>query len=256
MTRVISISSHKGGVGKTTTVASIGAGLAKKGKKVLLIDIDPQANLTVSLGAEGSDDTIYEAFKGDAILYPINVKKNLDIVPSKLEFRNIEKELEKDIVPELILKKLIDPIRDEYDYLVIVCPHSFGFYAINSFVASDEVMIPIQPHYLAVDGLSQILEIVNKIKKDFNRDIQITGIIVTMFDRRKVLHKEVLDIIVTYFQDRVFNTRIRENITLAEAPGTGLDIFRFSEGSIGAYDYLKLCEEILKMEKKIGAGQI
>ncbi len=256
MTRVISISSHKGGVGKTTTAVSIGAGLAKKGKKVLLIDIDPQANLTVSLGAEGGDDTIYEAFKGDAILFPINIKKNLDIVPSKLELRNIEKELGDGIVPELILRKLIEPIREEYDYIVIDCPPSFGFFAVNAFAASDEVMIPIQPHYLAVDGLSQILEIVNKIKKDFNRDIQITGIIVTMFDRRKVLHKEVLDIIITYFQDRVFKTRIRENITLAEAPGTGLDIFRFNEESIGAYDYQKLCEEIIKMEKKIVLGQM
>lgn len=250
MTRIIAISNHKGGVGKTTSVVNIGAGLASLKKKVLLIDMDPQANMTVSLGITTEENTIYDALKGDCALIPINITNNLDIVPSTLDLSGAEVELNSEPGREYILSELIEPISSNYDYIIIDCPPSLGLLTVNAFTASVEVIIPIQPHFLAIKGLSKILEVVNKIKKRLNRKIEITGVFLTMFDRRKILHKDVLDTITTYFQDRVFYSQIRENIALAEAPGTGLDIFRYDKGSNGAFDYLKLCKEIIKMEKK------
>ena len=249
MGRLISISNHKGGVGKTTSVANIGAGLANLKKKVLLIDIDPQANLTVSLGAENQENTIYEALRGETQLLPVNIYKNLDLIPSTLDLSGAEMELSAEAGREFILSELLEPIKDKYDYIIIDCPPSLGLLTVNAFTAADEIIIPIQPHYLAIKGLSKILEVVNKIKKRLNRKIEITGVFVTMYDRRKILHKDVLEIIISYFQDRVFKTQIRENIALAEAPSKGLDIYRYDKHSNGAYDYAGLCKEILKMEK-------
>jgi len=250
MARIISISNHKGGVGKTTSVVNIGTGLAGLKKRVLLIDMDPQSNMTVSLGINAEENTIYEALKGECDLKPIKIIKNLDIIPSTLDLSGAEVELNAEPGREYILSELIEPIEKNYDYIIIDCPPSLGLLTINAFTAASEVIIPIQPHFLAIKGLSKILEVVNKIKKRLNRKIEITGVFLTMFDRRKILHKDVLDTITTYFQDRVFYSQIRENIALAEAPSAGLDIFRYDKNSNGAFDYSKLCKEIIKMEKK------
>ncbi len=247
MGRIISISNHKGGVGKTTSVVNIGAGLANLGKKVLLIDVDPQANMTVSLGVEPTGDTIYEALKGETELKPINIYENLDIVPSTLDLSGAEIELSSEPGREYILQELVEPFKDKYDFIIYDCPPSLGLLTVNAFTAAEEVIIPIQPHYLAIKGLSKILEVVNKIKKRLNRKLEITGVFVTMFDKRKVLHKDVLDTIVLYFENRVFKTKIRENIALAEAPSKGLDIFRYDKQSNGTFDYKMLCKEIINM---------
>ena len=250
MGRVIAVSNHKGGVGKTTSVVNIGAGLANLKKKVLLIDLDPQSNLTLSFGVPEQEMTIYNALKGETPLIPINIYKNLDVVPAALDLSGAETELSAEAGREYIFSELLEPLRNQYDYIIIDCPPSLGLLTINAFTAADEIFIPLQPHYLAIKGLTKIIEVINKIKKRLNRNLEITGVFVTQFDRRKILHRDVLETIKTYFQDRVFFVQIRENIALAEAPSVGLDIFRYDPASAGADDYGRLAKEVLKMEKK------
>lgn len=250
MSRVISISNHKGGVGKTTSVVNIGAALAHQKQKVLLVDMDPQANMTVSLGVEEPEFNLYNALKGEQELKPIKIFHNLDIIASSLDLSGAETELSSEAGREYIFSELLEPIKNNYDYILIDCPPSLGLLTVNAFTASDEIFIPIQPHYLAIKGLTKILEVVNKIKKRLNRNLEITGVFVTMYDRRKILHKDVYETIISYFQDRVFRTQIRENISLAEAPSAGLDIFRYDASSNGADDYNYLAKEIIKTGKK------
>lgn len=250
MGKTIAVSNHKGGVGKTTSVVNIGAALANSKKKVLLVDLDPQANLTQSFGVNKPEGTIYEVLKGEAELLPINIYENLDIIASTLDLSGAEMELSSEAGREYILDEALSKIKDDYDYILIDCPPSLGLLTINALTTSDEVFIPLQSHYLAIKGLTKIIEIVNKVKKRLNKKIEITGVFVTQYDKRKVLHRDVVETILTYFQDKVFNTKIRENIALAEAPSQGLDIFRYSKESNGAEDYGNLVKEILKRHKK------
>ncbi|MDF1549532.1 MAG: ParA family protein [Bacteroidales bacterium] len=246
MGRIIACSNHKGGVGKTTSVVNIGAGLARLKKKVLLVDMDPQANLTQSFGVNDPEFTIYEALKGEHALVPINADTNLDVIASSLELSGAEMELSSEAGREYIFTELLDPLVDKYDYIMIDCPPSLGLLTINALTAADELFIPLQPHYLAIKGLTKIIEVKDKVKKRLNKKIEITGVFVTQYDRRKILHRDVVDTINTYFQDKVFNTKIRDNIALAEAPSQGTDIFRYNPNCFGAEDYMQLCKEILK----------
>jgi len=256
MTRVIAISNHKGGVGKTTSVVNIGAALATQKRKVLLVDLDPQANMTLSFGIKEPESTIYEALKGESILKPIKISKNLEIIASSLDLSAAETELSSEAGREYIFSELIEPIKNNYDYIIVDCPPSLGLLTINAYTAADEVFIPLQPHFLAIKGLTKIIEVINKIKKRLNKKLEITGVFVTQYDRRKILHRDVLEIIKSYFQDRLFYTQVRENISLAEAPSKGLDIFRHDPTSNGADDYSRLTKEIIKMEKKIFADKV
>ncbi len=246
MGRIIACSNHKGGVGKTTSVVNIGAGLARLNKKVLLVDMDPQANLTQSFGIKNPEYTIYEGLKGEHKLVPINVDTNVDVVASTLDLSGAEMELSSEAGREYIFTELIEPLVSKYDYIIIDCPPSLGLLTINALTAADELFIPLQPHFLAIKGLTKIIEVKDKVKKRLNKKIEITGVFVTQFDKRKILHRDVLDTINTYFQDKVFNTRIRDNIALAEAPSAGTDIFRYNPGCFGAEDYMELCREIIE----------
>jgi chromosome partitioning protein len=246
MSKVISISNHKGGVGKTTSAINIGAGLNKLGKKILLIDLDPQANLSQSLGLIDQELNIYGALRGEYKLQPINVIKGLDIVPSTLDLSGAEVEMSGEAGREYILKELIDPIKKSYDYILIDSPPSLGLLTINSFTASNEVFIPLQAQYLALQGLTKLLEVIEKIKKRLNKDLKVGGVFITQYDNRKVLNRDVVETIKTHFKDKVFKTKIRDNIALAEAPTQGVDIFRYNSKSYGAEDYLSLCKEITK----------
>ncbi|WP_233900469.1 ParA family protein [Tenacibaculum piscium] len=249
MGKVISISNHKGGVGKTTSSINIGAGLVKLKKKVLLIDLDPQANLSQSLGVLEAELNIYGALRGDYELQPIEIIEGLYLVPSTLDLSGAEVEMSGEPGREYILKELIDPIKDNYDFIIIDSPPSLGLLTINSFTASDEILIPLQAQYLALQGLTKLLEVVDKIKKRLNKGLKIGGVFITQYDKRKVLNRDVASSIDLHFKDTVFKTKIRDNIALAEAPAQGLDIFRYNPKSYGAEDYLTLSKEILKLSK-------
>ena len=246
MSKVISISNHKGGVGKTTSAINIGAGLNKLGKKILLIDLDPQANLSQSLGLIDQDRNIYGALRGEYKPHPITVIKGLDVIPSTLDLSGAEVEMSGEAGREYILKEIIEPFRASYDYILIDSPPSLGLLTINSFTASDEVFIPLQAQYLALQGLTKLLEVIDKIKKRLNKELKVGGVFITQYDNRKVLNRDVVASIEAHFKDKVFKTKIRDNIALAGAPSQGLDIFRYNSKSYGAVDYLLLCREIQK----------
>jgi len=249
MSKVISISNHKGGVGKTTSTINIGAGLVLLGKRVLLIDLDPQANLSLSLGIESPERTIYGALRGEYKLDPINVINGLDVIPSTLDLSGAELELSGEAGREYILRELIEPLREEYDYILIDSPPSLGLLTINGFTASNEVFIPLQSEFLALRGLAKLVEVIEKINKRLNKQLRVGGVFITQYDSRKILARDVVTTIEAHFKDQVFNTKIRDNVALAEAPAQGLDIFRYNPKSSGAEDYLALCKEIINSEK-------
>ena len=249
MSKIISISNHKGGVGKTTSAINIGAGLNKLGKKVLLIDLDPQANLSQSLGLIEPERNIYGALRGEYKLEPLAIVKGLDVIGSTLDLSGAEVEMSGEAGREYILRELIEPIRNNYDYILIDSPPSLGLLTINSFTASDEIFIPLQAQYLALQGLAKLTEVIEKIKKRLNKELSIGGVFITQYDSRKVLNRDVVATIQAHFKDVVFNTIIRDNIALAEAPAQGLDIFRYNAKTNGAEDYLSLSKEIIKRHK-------
>jgi chromosome partitioning protein len=246
MSKIITISNHKGGVGKTTSTINIGAGLTKLGKKVLLIDLDPQANLSQSLGLIDQKNNIYGAIRGEYKLQPIEIYKGLEVIPSTLDLSGAEIEMSGEAGREYILKELIEPIRASYDYILIDSPPSLGLLTLNALTSSDEVIIPLQAQYLALQGLTKLLEVVDKITRRLNKKLKVGGVIVTQYDSRKVLNRDVVTSIEAHFKEEVFKTKIRDNIALAEAPAQRLDIFRYQPKSYGAEDYFSLCKEIEK----------
>ena len=246
MAKIITLSNHKGGVGKTTSSINIGAGLNKLGKKVLLIDLDPQANLSQSLGVVDAEKNIYGALRGFYKLTPIKILKGIDLIPSTLELSGAEIEMIGEPGREYILKQTIKPIKHKYDFIIIDSPPSLGLLTINSLTASDEVIIPLQAQFLALQGLVKLMEVIKKIQLRLNKDLELGGVFVTQFDNRKVLNRNVLETIKDHFKDQVFKTKIRDNVALAEAPSKGLDIFRYNSKSFGAHDYLSLSKEIVK----------
>lgn len=244
MSNTIAISNHKGGVGKTTTAINLGAGLHKLGKKVLLIDLDPQANLTQSLGISEPPETIYGALKGNYTLPAVEILPGLNLVPSTLDLSGAEIELSSEAGREYLLSEILEPIRADYDYILIDSPPSLGLLTINAFTSANSVLIPLQAQYLALQGLSKLLEVVEKIRRRLNKNLEISGVVVTQYDSRKVLNRNIAETIEAHFKNQVFKTKIRDNVALAEAPTQGLDIFRYNPKSYGAEDYLALAEEI------------
>ncbi len=255
MARVISLLNHKGGVGKTTSAINIAAGLAQLGRRTLLIDLDPQASLTISLGVPRQPVTIYEAFRGEAELMPFSVKTHLDIITSRLELSGVETELLNEAGREYILAELIEPLRDDYEFIVMDCPPSLGLLTLNALTASDFVYIPMQTEFLALQGLAKIKQVIDKVRFRLNKQLEIGGVIATMYDSRKILNRDVVDMIKKYFGEKVFQTMIRDNVALAEAPSQRQDIFSYSPSSPGAEDYLNLCREILDRLEAASAVQ-
>lgn len=243
--KIISIANHKGGVGKTTSTINIGAGLALKNKKVLLVDLDPQANLSQSLGVVHSEYTIYSSLMGKNPLKPISIIENLDLIPSTLDLSGAELELSSEAGREYILSEILDDVKNSYDYILIDCPPSLGLLTINAFTASNEIIIATQAQYLATQGLVKLSEVIEKIKKRLNKGLILKGIVITQYDSRKVLNRDVVKMIEEHFKGKVFNTKVRDNVALAEAPVMKTDIFRYNPKSNGAEDYAALTEEIL-----------
>lgn len=246
-TKIICMSNHKGGVGKTCSACNIGAGLARKGKKVLMIDFDPQANLSLSLGIKDAERNVYELIQkrlslGESIYCPI---PNLDVIPSHLDLAGAEIELAFEAGREFLLKEALLPLISHYDFIIIDCPPSLGLLTTNALTAATDVFIPIQTEYLSLQGLEKLTNVIEKIKKRLNKDLKISGILITQYDHRKTLNRDIAEKVVEFFKDLVFTTKIRDNVALAEAPCKSKDIFRYSPKSFGAKDYESLCEEIL-----------
>ena len=198
------------------------------------------------MGLIDQEKNIYGALKGDYKLEPISVLKGLDVIPSTLDLSGAEIELSSEPGREYILKELIEEVRDSYDYIIIDSPPSLGLLTINSFTAADEILIPLQAQFLAMQGLAKLVEVVEKIKSRLNKSLKIGGVFITQYDGRKVLNRDVVESINTHFKSEVFETKIRDNIALAEAPAQGLDIFRYNSKTNGAEDYLNLAKEIIK----------
>ncbi len=242
---VISLLNHKGGVGKTTSAINIGAGMVEMGRKVLLVDLDPQANLTLSLGIPRQAVTIYEAIRGESELKPYNARHNMDVITSTLDLSGAEMELINEAGREQILSELFEPLREEYDFIIVDCPPSLGLLTLNALTSSDYVIIPLQTEFLAMQGLAKIKQVIQKVRLRLNKKLEIAGVVATMYDHRKVLNRDVVDTIKKYFGDLVFDTMIRDNVALAEAPSQRKDIFEYNRNSSGAEDYLSLCQEII-----------
>jgi chromosome partitioning protein len=239
MGKTISIANFKGGVGKTTSTINIGAGLQLAGKKVLLIDLDPQFNLTQSLGVTDVERPVYGALRGEYPLSPIKIMDGLDLIPSSLELIKAEIELAAEFKREDILNRLLAKLTPHYDYILLDCPPSLGLLTINAFVASDDIYVPVEAEFLALKGYAVLSEAIGRI------GLTIDKVFVTKYDGRKILNRNVLDTIQNSLGDDAFKTCIRENVALAEAPTQGLDIFRYAPKSIGADDYKALCKEIM-----------
>jgi chromosome partitioning protein len=242
----IVIANHKGGVGKTTSSINISAGLAKKGKNVLIIDTDPQSNLTESFGIFDPVKDLYLSFSKGEPLPIINVKKNLSIVPNSLNFSGIELEIAGRMPREIILKELMAGLDKTFDYCIIDCPPSLGLITLNALVAADEVYIPMEAEFLAYRGIDSIVGIINLVKKHFNPGLMIKGVFFTKYNEQRVLTKEIKNQIKGYFGDNLMKTAIRVNVALAEAQSSGKDIFEYDPNSNGAKDYMSLVNEIIK----------
>ena len=243
---IIAISNHKGGVGKTTSVVNIGAGLALLGKKVLLIDTDPQANLSQSMGVEDADKSIYNALKGEIPLPIVEVDSNLFLVPSNLDLAAAEVELSSRISRETILRKQVEEIKNQFDFIIIDCPPSLGLITINAFAAADKVLIPLQSEYLAMRGMDKLIDFISLVKQNINPSLSLGGVFITQYDSRKVLNRDISQSVKeTFGAEKFFDTVIRENISLAEAPANNQSIFKYAPKSNGAVDYSNLVTEIL-----------
>lgn len=252
--KTICIFNQKGGVGKTTTNINLCAYLAMEGYKVLTIDIDPQGNTTSGLGLDKNnlELSIYDVLISDTTMNESIVRsdlvQNLFISPSTMELAGAEVELINKKDRENIIKNKLKEVENEYDYVFIDCPPSLGILTINALTCADSVLIPIQCEFYALEGVSQLINTVQLVKKSLNKDLYIEGVVMTMFDYRTNLSNEVLKEVQKYFKEKVYNTTISRNVRLAEAPSFGLPIMLYDEKCKGAEAYVKLTKEFLKRQ--------
>lgn len=250
MGKIIAIANQKGGVGKTTTAVNISTILAKKNKKTLMIDADPQGNATSGLGIDknvelSTYDILINDTKIDETLQETQIK-NLKVCPSTINLAGAEVELVSAEEREFRLKKKLDEIKEQYDYIIIDCPPSLGLITLNSFTAADSVLIPVQCEYYALEGLGQLINTINIVKKVMNKKLEIEGAVLTMYDARTNLSNQVVKEVNKYFENKVYKTVIPRNVKLSEAPSFGMPITVYDPRSKGARCYEKLAKEILK----------
>jgi len=246
--RIIAFVNQKGGVGKTTSALNVGAGLNQLGKRVLLVDLDPQAHLTYSLGIQAHEleRTVYQLLKREVTLEEVLIDRNgIKIIPSTLDLSGAEIEFSSIAGREFLLREALEGLKG-FGYVLIDCPPSLGLLTLNALTTAKEVFIPLQTEFLALQGMSKLLQTVQIVNKRLNRGLEITGIIGTRFDGRKRLNREVIEKIRGYFGKKLFKTLIRDNIALAEAPSYGQTIFEYSPRSYGAEDYSRLCKKIVE----------
>ena len=250
MGKIISIANQKGGVGKTTTTVNLSTILAKKGKNILLIDADPQGNATSGLGVTKEVElSVYDVLIGETEIDKTlqdTMIKNLKICPSNISLAGAEVQLVPMMSREQRLKTKLDKIKDKYDFILIDCPPSLGLITLNAFTASDSVLIPVQCEYFALEGLGQLLNTVNLVKKHLNKDLDIEGALLTMYDARTNLSNQVVKEVKKYFENKVYKTVIPRNVRLSEAPSYGMPISLYDPKSKGAKSYEKFTKEFLK----------
>jgi chromosome partitioning protein len=248
---IIAFTNQKGGVGKTTTTLSLASILSKLGKKILVIDLDPQSNLTSGLGFDRSKkylstyDLLIHDYEVTNLFVATDINENLHLIPAKIDLAGAEVELVSKLSREKILKDKLDKVKSNYDYILIDCPPSLGLLTLNALTAADGVIIPVQSEYYALEGISQLVNTINIVKKSLNKDLEIMGVVLTMFDTRTKLSAEVENEVREFFKEKVFNTVIPRNIRLSESPSFGKPIDLYDPNSQGAKSYLSLAQEFI-----------
>lgn len=248
--KIIAFANQKGGVGKTTTSVNLGAALSEKGKNVLVVDSDPQGNASSGIGfrPRAQSSHLYHAFHGSVLVSDIiqsTTHENLSIVPSAIDLVATEMELISAENRENYLKNLLEPVRYNYDYIFIDCPPSLGLLTVNALTAANSVLIPMQCEYFAMEGLAQLINTIRSVKKSFNKNLYIEGLLLTMYDKRNRLTYQVADEISKHFNNQVYHTVIPRNVRLSESPSHGQTIFQYDLRSQGAQAYKKLADEFL-----------
>ena len=250
MAKIIAFANQKGGVGKTTSAVNIAASLGLLGKKTLLVDLDPQGNATSGVGIpkRSLKGTIKDVLTGETdiknVVLPTNYQ-NLWIIPTNVSLSGAEFDLYNDEGSEYNLKDAFKSISGGYDYIIIDCPPSLGMLTVNAFVASDGILVPMQAEFYAVEGLSQLISTTKRVKKLYNEDLNIVGILITMYNKRLLLSMQVMDELQKYYPDKLFNTTISRNVKLSEAPGFGKPVYYHDKHSKGANEYLEVTKELI-----------